>query len=192
MGKVTLRDVRISFCQALFVPEQYQGKGVARYSSTFLTEPGSANDKAIEAEIKAVALEKWPKKAQATIDSMRGNTNMFCYQNGDMKDYDGYQGMKYLAGHRKESDGPPLVIDRNKSPLDAKSGRPYGGCYVNATLDIFAQDGKHPGIRAGLLAVQFLRDGDSFGGAGKGKIDDFEDLGEGSDSDFENVGDDLA
>ncbi len=185
MPKVKLQDVRISFCQSLFEPEQYQGKGPFRHSATFLIEPGSANDKAICAAILAAAAEKWPKKAQAMVDGMKGNSNKFCYQNGDLKDYDGYQGMMYIASHRKQSDGQPLVIDRNKAPLTATSGKPYGGCYVNATIDIYAQDGENSGIRAGLLAVQFLKDGDSFGGASKGKADDFDDMGEGSDADFD-------
>jgi hypothetical protein len=186
--KVVLKDVRISFCQSLFEAEQYQGKGAFRHSATYLIEPGSANDKAIKAAIMAVAEEKWPKKAKQMIEGMKGNTNKFCYQNGDLKDYDGYQGMWYIAGHRKQSDGQPLILDVNKAPLTAKDGKPYGGCYVNASIDIYAQDGENCGIRCGLLGVQFLRDGDSFGGASKSKGDEFDDLGEGSDADFDGGG----
>lgn len=191
MAKVKLVDVRISFCQSIFEAEQYQGKGPFRHSASFLIEPGSANDKAIRAAILAAAKEKWTKAgaAEKQIEAMKGNSNKFCYQNGDLKDYDGYQGMWYIGSHRKSQDGPPLVIDRNKAPLTAQSGKPYGGCYVNATIDIYAQDGENSGIRSGLLAIQFNRDGDSFGGAGKGKVDDFDDLGDGADSDFEAAGD---
>lgn len=183
--KVKLSNVRISFCQSLFEAEQYQGKGVFRHSATFLVEPGSENDKAIWAAIKAVAAEKWPKKSASILEGMKGNSNKFCYQNGDMKEYDGYQGMFYIASHRKSTDGRPLIIDRNKAPLTADSGKPYGGCYVNASIDIYAQDGENQGIRCGLLAVQFFKDGDSFGGASKSKGDEFDDLGDGADSDFD-------
>lgn len=187
MPKVKLSDVRISFCQSIFEAEQYQGRGPFRHSASFLIEPGSANAKAIGAAILAAAKEKWTKPGQAEkmIESFRGNSNKFCYQNGDLKDYDGYQGMMYIGSNRKQSDGQPLIIDRNKAPLTAASGKPYGGCYVNATIDIYAQDGENSGIRSGLLAIQFNRDGDSFGGASKGEADDFEDLGEGSDADFD-------
>lgn len=181
--KIILKDVRLSF-PTIFVPEQYQGKGVFRYSATVLIEPKSDNDKIIQKAILAVAIEKWPKKPQAMIDSMKGNSNKFCYQNGDLKDYDGYQGMMFITGHRKESDGAPLVLDRNKSPLNERSGRPYAGCYVNASMDIYAQDGENSGIRCGLIALQFSRDGDSFGGASKSQGAEFEDLGDGADSDF--------
>ena len=190
--KVLLKDVRISFISALWEPEQYQGKGAFRHSATFLTVPGSANDKAIWDAIKAVAAEKFEKKAPALLESMKGNSNKFCYMNGDTKDYDGYQGMFYLAGHRKQTDGAPLVMNANKSPLTAESGILYGGCYVNASVDIYAQAGDNPGIRCGLIAVQFLRKGDSFGGASRSNGDEFENLGEGADADFDGAGEEFA
>lgn len=189
--KVVLKDVRIAFCQALFEPEQYQGKGPFRHSASFLVVPGSDNDKAVRAAILAAAKEKWTKPGQAEkkIEALKGNSNKFCYQDGNAKDYDGYQDMMYIGSHRQQKDGPPLVIDRNKAPLKAEDGKIYGGCYVNASIDIYAQDGENDGVRCGLIAVQFLRDGDSFGGAAKSKGDEFEDLGEGADADFEQ---DLA
>lgn len=189
--KVKLADVRIAFCQSIWPgqAEQYQGKGIARHSATFLIEPGSANHKAIEAAILAAAKDKWTKPGQAEkqIAAMRNNTNKFCYQDGSLKDYDGFEGKMYLASHRKETDGAPTVLDRDKSPLSPTVGRPYAGCYVNAVVDIYAQDGENSGIRCGLMGVQFFRDGDSFGGAGKAKDDDFDDLGVG-----EEAADDLA
>jgi hypothetical protein len=182
--KVKLNDVRIAFCQSIWpgTAEQYQGKGVARHSATFLIVPGSENDKAIEAAIKAVAAEKWPKKAAALLESMRGNSNKFCYQKGDLKDYDGFEGMMSLAGHRKESDGAPEIFGQFRNPdgklvrLTQKDGKIYAGCYVNASVDIYAQDGENQGIRCGLLGIQFNRDGDSFGGAGRAKEEDFESI----------------
>lgn len=189
--KVVLKDVRISFCQSLFEAEQYQGKGPFRHSASFLVAPGSDNDKAIRAAILAAAKEKWtkPGAAEKKIEALKGNSNKFCYQDGNLKDYDGYQDMMYIGGHRQQKDGAPLVIDRNKAPLRAEDGKIYGGCYVNASIDIYAQDGENDGIRCGLVAVQFLRDGDSFGGAAKSKGDEFEDLGEGADADFDTAAD---
>lgn len=181
--KVILKDVRISFCQSLFTPEQYQGKGTFRHSSTFLVVPGSDNDKAILKAIEDTAAEKWGKRAKAVLEGMRGNSNKFCYQKGDSKEYEGYRGMMTITGHRSESDGRPLVVDQKKNPLVLADGKPYGGCYVNASIDIYAQDGEHQGMRCGLVAVQFVRDGDSFGGARKSSGDEFEELEVGADAD---------
>lgn len=180
--KVMLKNVRLAFPD-LFVAKQFDGAGPFRYSATFLVEPGSENEKAIEAAITKVAAEKFGKKAAAMVQSMRGNSNKFCYLDGNLKDYDGYQGMFYLSAHRKESDGPVLVLDTNKAPLTAATGKPYAGCYVNASVDIYAQDGQYPGVRCGLIGVQFFRDGDSFGGASKSDGSEFEDLGVGADAD---------
>lgn len=195
MAKVKLKDVRLSFPD-LWVPTQYEGKGAFRYNASFLIEPGSANDIAVQEAIIAAATETYQKKATAVLESIRGNSNKFCYMKGDSKDYEGYAGMMVLASHRKQENGAPMVLGRDIDPelglgedgrpqlrrLKASDGKPYAGCYVNATADIYGQDGTHPGIRCGLLGVQFSRDGDAFSGAGRGDPADFEDLGEGADA----------
>lgn len=206
--KVVLKKVRIAFCQSLLVPEQYQNKGPFRHSSNFLIVPGSENDKAVWNAIHSAAAAVFDKRAAAQVEALKGNSNKFCYMNGDIKDYDGYAGNFYLAAHRKAEDGAPLLMDRDKSKLirwdgnkdvpilDAdgrlqwapgKEGRIYAGCYVNASVDIYAQSGENSGIRCSLVAVQFDSDGDSFSGATKSTGDEFEDLGDGS-----AAGDDLA
>lgn len=61
---------------------------------------------------------------------------------------------------------------------------PYSGCYVNASVEFWAQDGDNSGIRCALRAVQFHRDGDAFAGGGsKVKTDEFDDLATGADAD---------
>lgn len=183
--KIQLKDVRIAFCQSLFSPEQYQGAGPFRYSSVFLIEPGSANDKAIRAAVKAEADKTWTKPGQGDIKvrGFEGNSNKFCYVSGDTKEYDGFQGKMALSAHRKDTDGAPTIVDRDKSPLTARSGKPYGGCYVNAVVEIWAQNNENAGIRCTLGGVQFLRDGDAFGGAAKVSDDEFDDLGVDQDED---------
>lgn len=182
MAKVKLNDVRLSFPD-LWEATQYEGAGAFRYNASFLIEPGSANDKAVQAAILEAATEKWGKKAAATLESIKGNSNKFCYSKGDAKEYEGYAGMLVLSAHRKQDAGRPMVIDQSKNPLVAADGKPYAGCYVNATVDLWAQEGTHSGMRCGLLGVQFLRDGDAFSGAGAAKIDDFDDLGDGAGAD---------
>lgn len=178
--KVILKNVRLAFIDALWTPKQYQGAGPFRRSATFLVEPGSENDKLIEATIQKVAADKFGKKAASVLASVRGNSNKCAYMDGNTKaDYDGFANMMYLASHRKDADGPVLVLDSNKAPLAEGSGKPYAGCYVNASVDIYAQDGQNTGIRSGLIGVQFFRDGDSFGGASRSDGSEFEDLGAG-------------
>lgn len=188
--RIKLVDTRIAFIDSLVgAPQDYQGNKVFRHSATFIIDPKSANHKAIEDAIKGEAKTLWPKKADAMLESMRGNSNKYCYQKGDLKDYDGFQGMMYIGAHRKAKEGRPLLLDSVADPdtgkparltdsqgrfFEGKEGRIYAGCYVNASIEIYAQDGQNPGIRCGLLGVQFARNGDSFGGGGRVSEDDFD------------------
>lgn len=173
--KVILKDVRLSFPD-LYTPKPFQPGDDPRYNATFLVPKNSPQIAVIEAAILAAANEKWPGKGAGIVKAIRGNANKFCFQDGDLKDYDGYADMMYLSAHNKAR---PLVIDRDKSPLTEADGKPYAGCYVNATLEVFGYTNTGNGIGCGLKGVQFVRDGDAFGGGAPASPDDFEDLGVG-------------
>lgn len=178
-AKIFLKDVRLTF-NDLFEATQYEGKGAFRYNASFLVEPGSENDKKILAAISEAAVAEFGKKAAATLASIQGNPNKLCYIAGDRKEYEGYAGMMVLSTHRRLTDGKPGVIDQLKNPLTAADGKPYSGCYVNATVSFFGY--KQGGISAGVQVVQFARDGDAFSGAGKPNFEDFEELTAGADA----------
>lgn len=184
MARVILKNVRLSF-PTLWEPKEYEpGDGRPRYSATFLVDPGSENEVNIRKAIKAEADAKWGKKADAILKSLEGNSNKFCYLDGSIKEYTGYEGKFYLTSHRQASSGPPAVVDKDKTPLAPDSGKPYGGCYVNASVDIYAQAGANQGIRCGLVAIQFAADGEAFAGS-PATADDFDDLSsEDEDNDF--------
>ena len=185
MAKSKLQDVRLSFPD-LFTAVEFEEDGKKRFNATFLVVPGSENDTAIRAAIEAAAEETWDKKASAMLESFKGNSNKYCYLDGNTKEYDGYEGMMYLAAHRGEADGAPAVKGADIDPATSKvrdlkpaDGIPYAGCYVHAVVEIYAQTGKYPGIRCGLVGVQFVRDGDAFSGASRAKDGDFEPITEG-------------
>jgi hypothetical protein len=70
-----------------------------------------------------------------------------------------------------------LVIDVNKSPLTEEDGKPYAGCFVNASIELWVQDNNYgKRINATLAGVQFYRDGEHFGGGSIADTDDFEDM----------------
>lgn len=181
MADVTLKDVRLAFPDLWKAVEFKPGDGKARYNATFLVVPGSANDKAIEAAIKAAAEEAYGAKADKFLAGVRGNTNKFAYLDGDLKEYAGYEGMMYLACHSKVR---PLVIDRRRNPLTEADGQPYAGCYVTAKVSLYALKGDFPGVFASFSGVQFVRDGDAFSGGSKVAPDDFDDLGDTPDEDL--------
>lgn len=174
--KVKLNTVRLAFPD-LREAVQYQGKGAFRYSATFLIEKGSENEKKILEAINAAANEKYGKKAESFLKQWAGNPQKHCYLDGSLKEYDGFEGMMYLSSHRRQDDGPVTIIGRDKMPLAASTGKPYAGCYVNASVDIYGQTGENTGIRCALGGVQFVKDGDAFSGSAPASPDEFEDLG---------------
>lgn len=173
--KIQLKNVRLSFPD-LFTPRPFNPGDVPKFKATFLVPKGDPQVKQIEAAILAVAKEKWPKNADKIVASIRGNANKFCFQDGDNKAYDGYEGMMAFSASNKVR---PTVIDRNKIALTADDGRPYAGCYVNAIVEIFAYDNSGNGISASLGGVQFVKDGEPFAGGRPASADEFDDLGVG-------------
>jgi hypothetical protein len=69
--------------------------------------------------------------------------------------------------------------DGNGHWIEAEPGgkaAPYAGCYVNATIVVWAQDNEHgKRINAQVKAVQFFKDGEAFGAAAVNPDDEFTD-----------------
>lgn len=171
--KVNLKMARCAFLD-IFEPSTFGGEGAPSFGANFLLEPKSDNAKAVEAAMLDAAKAKWGVKAEAQLKALVA-TDKVCLHDGDNKpDYDGFAGTVYVSAR---SPTRPLVIDRDKSPLIKADGRPYSGCYVNAQIEIWAQDnsfGKR--VNAQLKGIQFVKDGDAFGGSAPASADDFEDL----------------
>jgi hypothetical protein len=172
--KLKLNGVRLAF-PALFEAKTVNGEGTPAFSAAFLIDPKDPQVKVANALIDEVAREKWGGKADAMLKQLRA-ADKVCLHDGNTKaQYAGFEGMLYISAR---NDKRPLVIDRDKTPLQPSDGRPYGGCYVNAVVDVWAQDNNYgKRINASLSGVQFLRDGDAFVGGGAANPDDFEELG---------------
>jgi hypothetical protein len=170
--ELKLKNVRLSFPD-LFKPRPFKPGDTPKYKATFLIPKDDPQIKVIEAAIVATAKEKWPKDFQKVLNSIRGNANKFCYQDGDNKSYDGYEGMMALSAGNKVR---PSVFDRDRSPLTEDDGKPYAGCYVNAIVELFAYDNSGNGISASLSGVQFYKDGEAFSGGRPAAADAFDDL----------------
>lgn len=180
--KVKLNNVRLAF-PALFEAKTVNGEGAPAYGASFLIEPTDlVTIKAINTAIDMVAAEKWGVKAAGHVVLMR-KTDKVALHDGDLKaQYAGFAGMLFVSSR---SAARPIVLDKDKTPLTAQDGKPYGGCYVNATVELWAQDNKYgKRVNAQLLGVQFFADGDSFGGGSVGSSDDFDDLALGAEADL--------
>lgn len=167
--RLLLRDVRLAFPN-LFVATAPKGGGEKAFSASFLFPHSHKQVQEIRDACMAVAKEKWTDKAPAIFKTL-DSSNKLCVHEGSTKaEYEGYDGNLFVATRSKVR---PSVFDQQKTPLTAEDGKPYSGCYVNASIEIWAQDndfGKR--INAQVRGVQFLRDGDAFAGGGSAAGED--------------------
>ena len=182
---MTITNARLSFPH-LFEPaaESNQPNAKMVYSASFLLKKDDPTINKIREAIYKTAEEKWGEKANGILMKLYAN-NLVCLRDGDLKDYDGYEGCMFIASKNKNR---PLLIDRDRSILGQSDGKPYAGCYVNAKVSFWAQDNQYgKRINCSLLGVQFVKHGDSFTGARVAATDDFEDLGVNADDEVNNL-----
>lgn len=177
--KLKLNNVRLAFA-VLFEAKTVNGEGKPAFSASFLIDPADPQVKVLNAAIDQIAKEKWGAKAEAILKQMRAQDKVALHD-GDLKsNYDGFPGNLYVSARALTR---PLVIDKDKSPLTEQDGKPYSGCYVNASIELWAQDNNYgKRINASLRGVQFFRDGDAFAGGGAASEDEFDDLEEGAET----------
>ena len=179
MAILMLNNVRLSFAK-LFEPEAFKPGDIPMHSAALLIPKGSALHKKVEAAAIAALDEKFPGKGAAIRKQIEGNANKCCIQDGDSTAYDGYEGHIAVRAKNKVR---PTVIDRDTSPLTQSDGKPYSGCYVNASIEFFGYDNTGKGLSATLRGVQFLKDGDAFGGSRPADASEFSDVSEGATAD---------
>lgn len=171
MAKLVLNNVRLSF-PSLFSHEQYNGKSTGKYAATFLMDKDSKLAKEVQKAAKQVAEEKFGKKLPKGLKT--------CLKDGDDVEYDGYEGMLAIKANTKRR---PVLVDRDKSAITEDDDTLYAGCYVNASLDIYALDNEYgKRVSCQLNGIQFYKDGEPFG-AVNDSLDDFEDIDDDDDDD---------
>lgn len=176
--KVRLDNVRLAFSSIFEARAFDENDKKPCYSASLILGKKHPSLKSINDTIETVAKEKWEGKSADVLKQLRA-ADRICLRDGDSKpDSDGFPGNFFVAARNKAR---PFVCDRDKTPLTSADGKPYAGCYVNATIDIWAQQNSYgKRINATLSGVQFLKDGDAFSGSPPATPDDFEDLSDGA------------
>jgi hypothetical protein len=173
--RILLRDVRLAFPN-LWKASAPKGGGEEAFSASFLMPKNHKQIAEVQAAFKTLAKDKWAAKGESVYKTLEA-TGKLCLHNGDTKsDYEGFEGNLYISARSKIR---PSVFDQQRQELTQADGKPYSGCYVNASVELWAQDnnfGKR--INAQLRGVQFLRDGDAFAGGGSAAdADEFDEIG---------------
>jgi hypothetical protein len=173
--RIQLKNVRLSF-PSLYERSAFEGNdGPGKYEATFLIDK---KDKATVALVRK-AIEALLKEAGVKVPE-----NKWCLQDGDGKEYDGYQGMMSVKASSKRR---PSTFDKDLSALDSNDDKFYPGCYVNGSIDLWLQDNKYgKRVNANLYGVQFAKDGEAFGE----NVDVSGDFEAVDDTDLDDLGDD--
>lgn len=172
--KVHLKDVRLAFPN-LFEAKSVQDQGQAKFSASFIFPPDHPAVKQIKQAMEHVAKEKWGEKAAATFKTIKAQNRLALHDGAEKaSQYEGYEGNLYINASNALR---PTVVDRDRTPLQPADGKPYSGCYVNAIVELWAQDNKYgKRINASLMGVQFYRDGERLAGGAVASEDDFEEI----------------
>lgn len=175
--KIKLQNVRIAFPQ-LFEAKTVNGEGEPAFSAAFLMAPDHPAVAELEKAFDIVGKEKWGAKWPQVKKELTAKDRLALHDGDTKADYAGFEGNMFISSRNKTR---PLAIDRDKSPLTAADGRPYAGCYVHASIELWCQDNNYgKRINASLRGVQFYKDGDAFAGGGAASEDEFEDIEEGA------------
>lgn len=180
--KILIKNARLAFPN-IFTARAGEDGGKAKYGASLIIPPNHPAIAELEKAFAKIASEKWGEKGPAILKGLKSQDRL-CLHNGDAKaQYNGFEGNMYVSA---SSLTRPSVFDRNRTPLTEEDGKPYSGCYVNASIELWPQDSKSYGkrINAQLRGVQFAADGDAFAAGTAASEDEFDDLGnQGDDTD---------
>jgi hypothetical protein len=170
--RVNLMDVRISFAQGLFEAKAGADGGEPKFNSAFIFPKSHPAVALLSAMVVQVATEKWGAKATEVLTQLKASDKLPVHDGDAKASTPGYAGNLFLNASNKVK---PLVVDTNPAKqLTAMDGKPYSGSYVNAIVEIWAQDNKFgKRINASLSGVQFVRDGERLAGGGVAQPTDF-------------------
>ena len=157
MNELVIKNARLSF-PSLFKPSAFDAGAQPKYSATLILdkEDDAAAIATLRQLVSALANEQWSKLPKKVFYSL---------QDGDTLDRAEYEG-KYIVKANNKKRVP--IIDKDLTALVEEDERPYAGCYVNAKVRFYAWSNgtSFHGVLCSLEAVQFAKDGDSFGGGG--------------------------
>jgi hypothetical protein len=191
--KVIVRNGRLSF-NDLFEPKSFKDSepsfGVTLICSddTELLidsdEVDSKTGKPIKKRLKHGMLQKIIEKVLAekaggklpakyknwTYNKADGSTTRDQYIDQKTGDYwAGFDENTWYVSAKKRADKVPggklKVLDQEKNPIEANSGKIFSGCYVSCIIQVYAMKDEKAGwtVQASLEAVQLLKKGEPLG-----------------------------
>ena len=154
---------------SLFEARENPFSGKKNYEVTCMFQKDGETHKAILRAMQEAAKAKWGEKAEAIYKKAIGSTNTRMLQEDEKT------GLMRIVCRRKESDGMPAVVDGRLQNISPKDGKPRSGdeCAFKISVYAYDQNGSR-GFTNTLLGVQFIKEGEPFGGAPVASSEGFE------------------
>lgn len=183
MSVIMIKNARLSFPE-IWTPKAFNEGQAPKFSCNLLLD--KENDKAqiasFKKAIREAALNAFSQQIPAGL--------AMCLGDGNSKSYDGYENAMFISCASRLR---PQIIDRDRTPLVEEDGRPYAGCYVNAAISLWVMDNKYgKRVACNLNALQFSKDGETFGAGGIKVEAVFDDIQSEQDADVESEDDFLS
>lgn len=190
--KIHLLNTRLSFANGLFTASSMEEGQQKKYGADFIITPdskvllvsadGTKKPTTMAAAMLLEANLGWKGKGAPVLAALEASKK--CYRDGSLKltgtgeARDGYDGNWYVTAKNATRPG---TFDAARRPVTQEDGVLYSGCYVNAIVELYSNtQPTKKGVFASLLGVQFVGDGDSFGGGRAAGADEFDDVTEGA------------
>jgi hypothetical protein len=161
--KVKITNARLAFPN-LFEPGKF-----GQWGGTLILD--EKNTAAVQKAMKAIAEDEFK-------GVMPSPPNRCLRKNEDKSNYGGFEDENgyHLSANRREPFKPNQLIERDKTPAGESTF--YPGCYVNAVVNVWAQNNSYgKKLNCELVGVQFYKDGERLGrGVSDVDDDDFETL----------------
>ena len=159
MSQLILKNVRLSF-PSVFKRSVFNGVE-GKFEATFLIPK---SDEATISQINK-AIDELIKESKINKASI--GEDKICLRDGDKifnKEGEPLDGYTDHYSFKASSNNKIQVVDRNKMPITEEDNIIYAGCYVNAIIGIWYQNNNYGRrINGNLYAIQFIKDGESFG-----------------------------
>lgn len=170
MANLMINEVRLSF-PTLWEPKGFEG-GKPAYSVSGILSKDHPDIQKIHDAIDAAGQAKWKTKWADMKELLIKQDKLPIHDGLNKAHLDGYEGNFYISAR---SYNRPRVVDQQRNPLTEEDGKPYAGCWANLAVEFYAQDNAYgKRINCNLRGVQFVRDGDSFGGSVAMNDEEFE------------------
>lgn len=184
--KIMLRNVRLSY-EHIFTASKFDDtQERAKYSGTFIVPKDHPDLIDLKRALVEAGREKfpaaftgtaWPRGYTCALKDADTETDkegvLLCDKNPE------YKGCYVI---KADSTSRPVALDRRKAAVTEEDDIIYSGCYVNVSLNAagFEFGKMTKGVKCYLNGVQFVRDGERFGGDATADFDALD----GEDDDF--------